>query len=57
MEHDLIWAQRAHAHAKEMRALAEQVTDEQFRKKLLALAAQYESLCEERLDRGINKLR
>ncbi len=56
MEHDLIWAQRAQAHAKEMQRLAEQVTDEKFRKQLLALADQYERLCEKRLDRGISKL-
>ena len=57
MEHDLVWAQRALEHAKEMRALAAQVADEDFRKKLLDLADQYESLCETRVNRGITKLR
>ena len=56
MEHDLIWAQRARAHAKEMRALAEKVTDDEFRKELLDLADQYEKLCATRLNRGIEKL-
>jgi hypothetical protein len=56
MEHDLIWAQRAHAHAQEIRALADQVTDAKFRKELLDLAGQYERLCDNRLNRGIEKL-
>lgn len=55
MEHDLIWAQRARAHAKEMRALAAQVTDEKFREKLLDLATQYEKLCDTRISRGLEK--
>jgi hypothetical protein len=55
MEHDLIWAQKARENAQEMRALAAQVTDERFRKRLLDLAEQYEKLCDKRIKRGIEK--
>ncbi len=55
MEYDLIWAQKARDHANEMRALAAQVTDEKFRKKLLDLADQYERLCDKRINRKLKK--
>ena len=57
MEHDLIWAQKARAHAKEMRALAELATDEKFRGRLLDLADQFEKLCDERIHHGLKKPR
>ena len=40
---------------EEMGALAAQVSDEQFRKRLLDLAAQYEKLCDKRINRGLKK--